>query len=134
MLRGGVAQLVGRWLQAPPGRFLTDILRCIVSVPLLIRLVIAIVIVRWRLASPGHLWVCGRKKEPCSSSRSLSVEGCAGLQINYKVLMRRVNNMPIPHIRVCVTLRSNLSRKLYLVYFGYPFSRGQNNTFVHVYV
>ena len=26
---------------------------------------------RWRLARPGHLCVCGRKNEPCSSSRRL---------------------------------------------------------------
>ena len=30
-----------------------------------------IVTVRWRLARPGHLWVCERKNEPCSFSRGL---------------------------------------------------------------
>ena len=57
---GGVAQLVERWHQKEnqvpdrhPG--------CTVSVPLLIRLEIVILTPRWRFASPGHLWVCGRK-------------------------------------------------------------------------
>ena len=62
---GGVAQLVERWLQEQYQvptcrvRFLNDILGFIVSVPLLARLESVIVIVRWHLARPGHLWECG---------------------------------------------------------------------------
>ena len=45
--------------------------RVYVYVLLIIRLDIVYSIERWSLARPGHLWVCGRKNEPCSSFRLL---------------------------------------------------------------
>ena len=32
--------------------------------PLIVRLLIILVTVRWRLDRPGHPWVCGRKSNP----------------------------------------------------------------------
>ena len=61
MCRGGGAQLVDHRLQ--PGSLYS--LWVYVSVLLLVRL--EIVIVRWRLARPGH--VSGCKNEPWTSSR-----------------------------------------------------------------
>ena len=43
----------------------------IVSAPLLARLYILVVIVRGRLARPGHLWVCGPKNDYLSLGQRL---------------------------------------------------------------
>ena len=49
------------------------------SIPRIIKTDLEILTVGRRLARPGHLWVCGRKNESCSSTRRLVPRSVLGL-------------------------------------------------------